>query len=283
MKRLQTWLIYNPISGGKKKEKTVDYIQQKLPYLFEITVIKTEYAGHAIKISKEAVEKEIDLIIAIGGDGTFHEIGTSIINSKTAMALVPMGSGNGLARYFSNNLNIDYWIKKITLGQPIAVDAVQWDDKTFINAAGLGFDAEVAHQFTNSKVRGFKKYVIEVCKALINMKTIEIDNQDNILMMSIMNGNQFGNNFILDASADIKDGQISKVIVQKGSLLAMLQFAVLAFHGKAHYSKLVTTEKDTAFVLESKCELAHLDGEPTLIKTKKHHIKVMPSSLKIWL
>ena len=93
--------IINPISGTVSKAKIPSYVKAGIDTKkFDYQFINTEYAGHASLIAKQAAEEKVDIVVAVGGDGTINEVGRSLINTKTAMAIIPCGSGNGLARHF---------------------------------------------------------------------------------------------------------------------------------------------------------------------------------------
>ena len=92
--------IVNPISGTQGKDYILSLIDEKIDknkYLWE--VVYTERAGHAIEIAALAAEEGVDVVVAIGGDGTINEIGRSLVHTNTALAIIPSGSGNGLARH----------------------------------------------------------------------------------------------------------------------------------------------------------------------------------------
>ena len=97
----------NPISGTQNKagipeliEKTIDHDQ------FSYELRMTEYAGHASEIAREAMEQGVDIVVAIGGDGTVNEVARAIVHSQTALGIIPCGSGNGLARHLLLPMNL---------------------------------------------------------------------------------------------------------------------------------------------------------------------------------
>ncbi|MBQ2499046.1 MAG: acylglycerol kinase family protein, partial [Bacteroidales bacterium] len=92
--------IVNPISGHHDKSKfpsIVDELIDKDKYEYTITL--TERGGHAAELTKQAIENQYDIIVAVGGDGTINEVGTNMIGARQTFAIVPYGSGNGLARH----------------------------------------------------------------------------------------------------------------------------------------------------------------------------------------
>ena len=99
-KRKNIIFIVNPCSGTSGKQKILALIEELLNRdLFEWEVRYTEHAGHASEIAKEASNRSVDIVCAIGGDGTVNETARAIVHTNTALAIIPAGSGNGLARH----------------------------------------------------------------------------------------------------------------------------------------------------------------------------------------
>src|SRR5574344_2984115 len=100
MQKREIVFIYNPISGLSGKNMILSQIENRLNKdLFFYKIKKTTYAGHATELARQAVAEGVDIVCAIGGDGTMNEIGCALINTNVALAIIPCGSGNGLARH----------------------------------------------------------------------------------------------------------------------------------------------------------------------------------------
>ena len=139
------WFIINPISGVRRKDDIPALIRRFLDhdtYAFEIQY--TKYKGHAIEIAQEAVQLGIDIVCAVGGDGSVHEVGTTLIGTKTSLAVIPIGSGNGLARHMFIPRNIKKAIQTINLNHQITMDRVMVNDQPFLGVGGYGLDAVIA-------------------------------------------------------------------------------------------------------------------------------------------
>ena len=92
--------IINPISGTQSKEQILKWLDEKLDKeRYAQEVIYTERAGHAVEIAAQKAQEDAHAVIAIGGDGTINEIARSLVHTKTALGIIPCGSGNGLARH----------------------------------------------------------------------------------------------------------------------------------------------------------------------------------------
>ena len=136
--------IVNPISGaGKQKlvEKEVAaYLNQ---HKFNYQFIYTERAHHAYDIAKDAVLAGIDIVAIVGGDGSVNETAKALVNTTTRMAIIPTGSGNGLARELGITCDVKKAILQINTAEDFLMDTGLIGDHFFVGAAGFGFDAEL--------------------------------------------------------------------------------------------------------------------------------------------
>ena len=111
------WFIINPISGVRRKDDIPALVRQYLNHeTYEFEIQYTKHKGHAIEIAKDAVKQGIDIVCAVGGDGSVHEVGTALIGSQTSLAVIPIGSGNGLARHQCAIKVFEVTCEKCTLG-----------------------------------------------------------------------------------------------------------------------------------------------------------------------
>ena len=153
--------IVNPISGTHSKEFILHQIEKRLDHsLYNYTIRKTEYAGHAIEIARQAAEEKKDIVVAIGGDGTINEIGRSLIHTDTAMGIIPCGSGNGLARHLHIPLEARGAIDVLNQGYIKTIDYGTIDSRPFFCTCGVGFDAFVSLKFADSGKRGLLTYLV---------------------------------------------------------------------------------------------------------------------------
>ena len=100
MEKKKIIFIMNPISGTASKAGIPKLIERYLDHeAFDYEIKLTEYAGHASVIATEAKDNHVDIVVAVGGDGTVNEVARAIVHSQTALGIIPCGSGNGLARH----------------------------------------------------------------------------------------------------------------------------------------------------------------------------------------
>ena len=116
--------IINPVSGTERKEHIVTCIHETLKLSgIHYDIAYTNFAGHATELTKQAIERNYDAVVAVGGDGTINEIAQALIKTKTALAIIPQGSGNGLARHIGIPLATEEAIKRLLEPTKMLIDA----------------------------------------------------------------------------------------------------------------------------------------------------------------
>lgn len=280
--------IINPISGTRTKDKLVTQIVANFPEQdFIIRVEFTQYAGHACLLARKAVNLGYDIVVACGGDGTINEVGSELIGSESALGIIPMGSGNGLARHLKIPLTSELALQTIKNGNTICIDTGQINDRPFIGIAGIGFDAHIGKKFANYGKRGFFTYLKLVLKEFRNFKekTIVLKRKGNketlqAMMITIANSSQFGNNAVIAPTAQLDDGKLKLCIVRKFPLYKAPKIAWLMLRKQIHRSEYLDIVEIKKATIKQPKKIAHLDGEPLKLG-KKIKIKVLPRSLKV--
>lgn len=215
--------IINPHSGVEREKAiqfAIDSRLDKNTYSYEI--IHTEYAKHGTGLAKEAAGKGAFAVVAVGGDGSVNDIVAGLMGTETALAIIPKGSGNGMARTMEIPLREQEAIEVINKGNIIKIDIGFANDRPFISNAGVAFDALISKKFAKSTKRGFAIYSWLVTKYLWKYKEwdweITIDGQqftERAFIISVANGKQFGYNFQIAPGADWTDGLLDVVIIRK--------------------------------------------------------------------
>lgn len=280
--------IINPISGVGRKDEIPGLILQWLDSeRFEYDIVYSRYRGHASELAKEATQDNVDIVCAVGGDGSVHEVGTALIGTKTKLAIIPAGSGNGLARHLNIPLNIEGAIQNINQMSVIQMDTVMVNDKPFLNASGYGFDALIAKKFDEGKKRGFTSYIKLVVREFFKYNPVNVSVDINgqiknmpVVMCSIANASEFGNGFCLSPKSDVTDGKIELVLLKPFRFWSLPLLAFQFFRKKAHksrFAEIISFEK--AKIKLSK-RMAHYDGEPFDVRSELN-VRVVPKSLLI--
>jgi len=254
----------------------------------EFDFFLTKYEGHAFKLAIENL-KEYYKIVAVGGDGTVNEISKALIYKDNLFGIIPTGSGNGLARSLKIPKNLKKAINKIIKGNTIKIDSGKVNDHHFLNVAGIGFDAQIAHTFTKSKKRGFKTYFLHILREFINYKPtdviIEKDDREELkispFLVSIANSQQWGNNAYISPSSKINDGLFEICVLKKFPLIITPVLVVRLFLKNIHKSKYMKTIQADSVVIKLKTNSkGHIDGEPVVFD-KILNIKILKKSINI--
>ena len=279
------WFVMNLKSGTTtpaKKNKIKQFIS-KLP---NCELIFTEYVGHATEIARKAVAEGIEKVVAIGGDGTVNEVGKGLIGSETALGIVPIGSGNGLARHLKIPLKIEKAIQ-FAVNQPVVyIDVCFLNEIPFFCTAGVGFDAEVANEFAKQQSRGLKTYARMALKSFRTFKpeTYRFDNKEDKTAFAITfaNATQYGNNALISPKSKINDGLIEMVILKPFPFGAAPVIGIRLFRGTLPNSRYIEMKSGEKFSLKStKDFLIHYDGEPLQLTTNELRVSIKKQSLKI--
>ena len=280
MERKIVYLI-NPISGTQKKDdlkEMISDISSNRNVHFEI--MPTNASGNYDFLKDKIIAEGITDVVIVGGDGTVNQIVNAIHKSVTVnFGIIPVGSGNGLAFAAGIPKKPKDAIQYLFEGTPKFVDAFTVNDNFSCMLSGIGFDAQVAHDFAASSSRGLLTYthqsLLNFFKAQPYQFEVTVDDFTfftESFFISIANGNQFGNNVTIAPMANLSDGLLDIVIVQKMSK-AKLPFAVLhQIRGNNKLQGLVdeiSTKNvlyfQTSGILIKNLKLAplHIDGEPT--------------------
>ena len=282
------WFVINPISGVRRKDDIPVLIHEHLDHTqFDYKIKSSSYKGQAIEIAKEAIEKNIDIVCAIGGDGSVHEIGTTLIGSKTKLAIIPIGSGNGLARHMNIPLTIPEAILCINSTNEIQMDTVLVNDNPFLGFGGYGIDALIAKRFDEDKKRGFWTYVKHVFKEYFKYNPINISIDTNgqikkmpVVMCTIANTSEFGNGFVFSPKSDATDGKIELILLKPFSRWRIPLLVYQFFMGRSDRSQFTEVISFKKAKINISQGLAQYDGEPTMVKSELN-VQVVPRSLHI--
>ena len=288
MKRIL--FIINPISGvGRQRviEKNAEAIldKSKCSYFFTYT----QHKLHAREIAKKEAP-HYDIIVAVGGDGTVNEIASAIVGTSCSMAIVPTGSGNGLARCLGIPINIKKAINLIQSGSSQKMDVLSCNNNYFVNVGGIGFDAEVGHQFDVAPRRGMISYIKITLENLLHFKpqqfTIEINGTSTTveaLLVCFANSNQWGNNIKIAPKSSPIDGVIDIVALKKFPFYQALFVGLRLLTGTILKSKYIEYHQahEVKISNDSIPLKYHLDGEPMISVDKTLHFFVHPQNLSV--
>ncbi|MEN9371550.1 MAG: Diacylglycerol kinase [Bacteroidota bacterium] len=281
------YFIFNPISGSygqTKKRRLLDLIQ-KDP---ENIVLETMQKDDEITLTQKAISLGAKRVIAIGGDGTINKVASLLSGTDIPLGIIPMGSGNGLARHLNIPLNTEAAFRKSISGKPIKIDVCRIDEKTFVCTSGFGFDAFVADVFDKRKKRGLLNYIIAVIISLMRYKPIEISINDEpwekLFLLTISNANQYGNNAYISPNADIQDGQFEIIKIKHVSKPKLAFITLRLFLKNIHQSSDVAITRMNIATIKIKAnQFFHIDGESLTTKKEDVFISIQPGALQVIL
>ncbi|NNE14779.1 MAG: diacylglycerol kinase family lipid kinase [Saprospiraceae bacterium] len=281
--------IVNPFSGAKSKNALPTLIDQYLDKSkFDYELQFTESAGHASVLAQQAVESHTDIVVACGGDGTVNEVAKSIVNQKTALGIIPYGSGNGFAMHIGLGRNIKKAIKILNTAESKCIDSCTVNDRFFLNLAGVGFDALIAFKAHEGEKRGFKMYFNLVRKEIFNFKapefTVKLNNKSiegPFTTIAVANAAMYGYNFTVAPLAEMTDGLLDVVFIKKASIFRILLSTWRMLNNSLHKSRLVSIEKCKTVTIESKYPYYfHIDGE-SFEFSKPLNFELLPKSINV--
>lgn len=268
--------ILNPISGNHAKNEIPRMIDGTLDKSkFDYQVKFTEYAGHATEIARQCVEDKIDVVVAVGGDGTVNEVACALTHSQTALGIIPCGSGNGLARHLSIPIDIRKSIEIINRLNIESLDYGIINDLPFFCTCGMGFDAFISQKFANSKKRGPITYIENVLKEGLDYQpeTYEVEDETGTkrhkaFLIACANASQYGNNAYIAPKATMTDGLMDVIIMEPFNAFDAPQISIDIFSKTLDKnSKIKAFKAKRIHIHRSTPGPIHYDGEPIMTGT----------------
>ncbi|HVF96808.1 MAG TPA: YegS/Rv2252/BmrU family lipid kinase [Flavisolibacter sp.] len=296
---MQRKLLYivNPISGTKSKGSLEEIIKTEtkkigFPHAIYPSVADGDYS-FLYPIIKE--ERFTDVVIA-GGDGTINQAVNSLRGQEVQFGIIPCGSGNGLA--FSAGIPKDPTkaLRIIFRGHSKLTDGFFVNSRFACMLVGLGFDAQVAHDFADAPKRGLATYVRKTVKNFFSSKTYSFvlttggkEIKTEAFFISIANSNQFGNNFTIAPKASLTDGLLDIVIMTKQNKLSILFQTLKQISGYNNVKSIDIVDEKSSVIYFQADSLSltnkdgapmHIDGDPVETE-RKLEVKMMHDCFRL--
>lgn len=281
--------IINPISGTTRKEKIPEMIWDVLDKeLFETEIIFTEYKGHGSEIARSYVKAKVDYIVAVGGDGTVNEIAREIVHTDVALGIIPIGSGNGLARHLGIPMSPRRAVELLNHSESIQIDYGKVNGQPFFCTCGTGFDAYVSTEFAKGKKRGVMSYLEKIITGYFSykpqvyqLKGPGIDFEAKAFVLTFANASQWGNNAYIAPQASVQDGKIDVSIMSSFPIIAIPSLALQLFTKTIDKDFFMTTLRASEITLiREEAGPFHYDGEPYQ-EGREIKISIVPDGLKV--
>lgn len=283
--------IVNPVAGGGRAYRMISKIEKIMKEkLTDYKIYITKYAGEGQILAKKAAMEGFDIIAAVGGDGTVHEVINGIRGTKAVLGIVPLGTGNDFARYFQIPKKLEKAIDILIMGNIRTIDgAVVNDIITFDNIANIGIDAEVAQNVIKFKkfLTGILAYLITLLNVLFKYKPYNVDikiddtylNRD-IMIVAAGICCYYGGGFKILPNADPNDGYLDIIIINKINKLKLLLILPMAIMGKHTNFKCVETYRAQKIEIKTKNNLPIcIDGE--IIRDSRIELRVEKDAIKL--
>jgi diacylglycerol kinase (ATP) len=289
-------LIINPISGTRAKAALPAMVEARATaagFRFSQypSVASGDYSFLDELIANEGVT---DLLIA-GGDGTINAAVNSLRKHGLPFGILPCGSGNGLALSAGISPKHPLALEVIMAGNAQAVDAFTINGQFACMLCGLGFDAQVAHDFANDPNRGLKTYIKKTVSNFFAAKAYpfllttgdrELDTQ--AFFISIANSNQFGNNVTIAPKASLSDGLLDIVVATRQNKLGLLLQTARQIAGYNEVQQEIVNDKAGVVYFQTNSldiynpagAPLHIDGDPAET-AEKFEVRVIPGAFKM--
>lgn len=274
------WFVINRLSGNGKGKKVWQEVEQALDRLgIEYGRTFTQKQGHAEEIARELANKPgISAIVAVGGDGTVHEVANGVAGTSVPVGCIPAGSGDDFARSLGYPLLWKGALDRVLKLNSRRIDAGLINGKLFAISAGIGFDGEVA-KLTNrswykrwfNQIRaGRISYVVTVLRLLITYKPCRvrldvdgiISEHDGVWLMAIANMPGYGGGMKICPDAKDDDGWLHLCLVEGISRMELLRFFPRVYDGTHVTHPAVRMLAGRKIRMESGSPMTiHMDGE----------------------
>lgn len=217
-------IVLNPLAGNAADVENVQAAMQIWQARgWEVELTPTQYAGHAIELAREAAAQKFTLVAAAGGDGTVNEVVNGIAHTRTALAVLPFGTGNVWVRELKLPLNPQVAATNLGLGHTVNLDLGMAGDRYFLLMAGIGFDAAVTravHPEAKRKL-GLFAYLVQAVLTARDVRgtrsRIELDGRvvkGRVLMVVIGNSRLYGGFLQITHHATLTDGLLDVAVIK---------------------------------------------------------------------
>lgn len=281
--------IVNPVSGTTGKGNITHDIESLIDKgAFDYAIVQTEYAGHAAELASGAAAKGVDIVVAVGGDGTVNEVARSIVHTPTSLGVIPCGSGNGLARHLQIPLETRKAMHIINQATIHCLDYGTINGRPFFCTCGVGFDAFISTKFATAKKRGFLTYIENTLREGLRYKpetyTIEDDEgtfKNEAFLIACANASQYGNNAYIAPNASMKDGLMDVTVMEPFNAIEAPQIAIQLFNRTIDHNSHIKTFRTKKVIITRQTEgAAHCDGEP-MTTGKTIEVEIVKKSFNV--
>jgi YegS/Rv2252/BmrU family lipid kinase len=282
--------IVNPHAGRGRGQRVAEELAHRLERRkFAAKVVRTSAPREATGIARTAASSGA-LVVAVGGDGTAHEVVNGLAGTEAVFGLVPVGSGNDLASALGIPNRLEPALDVLVSGRDARIDLGRFDDHWFANSLGLGFEAQVTIESRSvTRLKGFPAYLWAVLKALrglrcpeLAIRADEVEYQGRRLLVSIGNGPRVGGGFLLTPDAQPDDGILDVCLVEALSRWQVLRTLPRAMSGThLDHPAVCLTHARLLEITSREGFPFHADGEVIDTNCRELRVAIVPSALRV--
>ena len=296
-------LIFNPMADNGRTGQKASDLRAMIDTLGGADWHATQYPAHASEVAAAATEQGYQTVVALGGDGTVHEVINGLMRvapeRRPKLGIVALGSGNDFAHAVGIQTNPQDAMRRVFAGAPRAVDVALIRDGTgrseyFNNSAGLGFDAAINIRSRKIKrLNGFLMYLAATLQSIaLNFEAPHLKVQYDggmldqpVMMLTVGNGMREGGGFVTTPDAKVDDGLLDFIYISQVTQFRMLQLLPRVMNGTHVGQPDVHIKRTTRLVIDSDRALPiHIDGElfaPYEANVRHVEVELLPSAVQV--
>jgi YegS/Rv2252/BmrU family lipid kinase len=283
--------ILNP-RAGLRARRAMNALEAGLPSWPAIDIALTQGPGHATDLARESAARGDNAVLAVGGDGTVNEVAAGLVGSSTALGVIPMGSGNGLARTLGLPLKPEGALNALEHAVVRRMDVGRANGGLFLNVAGAGFDAAVGEDFHHHGRRGGRRgvftyvrlsaaRVLSYAPGTYTLRAGDASFEGRALVIAFVNGRQYGGGAVLSPKGRLDDGVFDVALIEAAPAWELLLGAPRLFLGGLESFRPFRLMRATEAVLEGPEPFPHhRDGEPEPAVSRLE-VRIEPRALDV--
>lgn len=290
MTKEKVCLIINPVSGTESKKNIPEFVASALNQKeLDLNIRITGYAGHATEIASHAAKNNYKYVIAAGGDGTINEVARTLVDTETALGILPYGSGNGLARDLGIPIDMEKALDIILKSETRTIDYGVVNGHIFFCTCGFGFDAFISDRFADERRRGPLGYVRNIVESVVDFKAEEYyithdegQLKEKAFILTCANASQYGNEAHIAPGASLDDGKMNVSILKPLNALEVPQTTIQLFTKNIDKnSKMISLITRKLKVQRSEPGIMHVDGDP-ISTGSEINVHIVHKGLKVF-
>jgi YegS/Rv2252/BmrU family lipid kinase len=291
--------IVNPQAGRGEGRRQLPRLQKLLEQTnLDWQILPTEAPEHATALAKR-IGGEHQVVVAVGGDGTTHEVAAGLIDSDSILSVLPIGSGNDFARLLGFSKSLEGNFEKLLAGRNFFIDIGEYVARTsvgevkrgiFVNSLGIGVDASISYNSRQIKrLRGIPLYLVATFKTLLQFKPISISydfgrgrHSKKVFLVCIGNGPHEGGGFKLTPGARPDDGTFEVCLIEAMPLISAMRLIPRVLAGSHNGFKGVNVSEANSISVDSEETFyIHCDGEIPTASAVEVRVSLRPKALQV--